>query len=76
MVLVHRAKAGTAWLDTIQASQLFFGGEGDVALRNGTTVRRSQRVLTQAEINSAPPAKQSVGRRWFNPRQRQEHAPL
>jgi ATP-dependent exoDNAse (exonuclease V) beta subunit len=76
MVLPHRSKGGTAWLDTIGASQLFFAGVGDIQLDDGTAVRRARRPWTLPEIASVPPARVAVERRWLIPRTRQEHLPL
>lgn len=76
MVLAHRSKGGTAWLDAIDASQLFFAGDGDIQLDDGTAVRRARRLWTLAEIAAAPPALVAVERRWLIPRARQEHPPL
>lgn len=76
MVLAHRSKGGTAWLDAIGASQLFFAGDGDIQLDDGTTVRRARRPWTLPEIAAVPPAPVAVERRWLMPRTRQEHPPL
>lgn len=76
MVLVHRSKGGTAWLDAIGASQLFFAGDGDIELDDGTVARRARRPWTLSEITAQPPAPVAVERRWLVPRPRQEHLPL
>ncbi|MBX3620637.1 MAG: UvrD-helicase domain-containing protein [Rhizobacter sp.] len=68
MVLTtHRRKGATAWTDTIGASKLFFGEEGDIALLDGSVVRRTQRVFAEEDLAAAPPAKLHVGRRWLAP---------
>jgi ATP-dependent exoDNAse (exonuclease V) beta subunit len=77
MVLVaHRRKLATAWIDAIGASKLFFAQEGDIELEDGTVVRHRQRVWPQADIFAVAPAKVPVGRRWLVPRARQQHMPL
>lgn len=77
MVLVsHRRKMATAWTDTIGASKLFFSGEGEVPLLDGSVARRAQRVFPEADLTAAPPAKSLVERRWVAPIPVSEHAPL
>jgi len=76
MVLAHRSRAGTAWLDAIGASELFFDGEGDITLDDATIVRRTRRYWTIPEIAAIPPSQVGVARRWLVPKTRQEHQPL
>lgn len=76
MAVAYRRKAGTAWLESIGASKLLLGGEGDVVLNDGTVVRRHQRLWTEEDLAAIPPAKVPVERRWLVPRPREQHAPL
>jgi ATP-dependent exoDNAse (exonuclease V) beta subunit len=76
MVLVRRAKGGTAWLDAIGASNLLFGQEGNITLDDGSSLRRVQQVWAQANIAAMPPPKVPVERRWLVPRARQQQLPL
>jgi ATP-dependent helicase/nuclease subunit A len=76
MVVAYRGKAGTPWLNSIGASNLFVGGEGNVVLSDGTVVRRHQRRWEQEDLAAAPPAKVSIQRRWLVPRPRQQNLPL
>lgn len=76
MVVAYRRKTGTAWLESVGASGLFVGGEGDVTLEDGTVVPRHQRAWSQQDIFVVPPAKPPVERRWLAPRNRRVHEPL
>jgi ATP-dependent helicase/nuclease subunit A len=77
MVLtIHRRKGATAWTDTIGASKLFFVGDADIDLLDGSVVRRAQRVFAAADLAAAPPAKSIVERRWVAPAPAVKHSPL
>jgi len=76
MTVAYRRKTGTAWLESIGASKLFLGGEGDITLADGTAVRRLQRVWSQDDIAAVPPARVPIERRWLAPRTRQAQIPL
>lgn len=65
MVLaVHSRKFATAWTDEIKATQLLFGGEGDISLADGSEVKRLQMAFSEADIAQAPPAKAVLPRWW------------
>jgi ATP-dependent helicase/nuclease subunit A len=76
VLALHRRRGATTWLDSIGASKLMLAEEGDITLTEGATVRRSQRVFTEADLAAVPPPRLPMARRWVVPTPTVDHPRL
>jgi ATP-dependent exoDNAse (exonuclease V) beta subunit len=65
MVMTPLSRRAPAWTNQVNASEMLFGGEGDIALPSGETVGREQLEFGDEELDLVPPQLPVAPRRWF-----------
>ena len=76
VMATHTRTGATAWTDEVDATSVLLGGEGDINLPGGQTVRRLARAYSAADIAAQPPRKTLAPRKWFVQQPVQVRQPL